>query len=221
MKTIELFTRLTLSTLLSASLWACGGVEPDAAADESGEDAVTVSQVGTAPIPSAVDPCRSASADDTQLLGDNDPFDVSSSGGAAYGSKTSCPRHIVDFLVTPSTNPPQYYAQEFLADVQDFGQLTSQSDCENTVISVRRYRKSALSSSLVLESTATYRGDFSPAPAGGGFSVCSTILTAGDEAVWRTVSPLGTETYRLAVRATKNGVVVPVSASIGFRPQPH
>jgi hypothetical protein len=220
MKTIELFTRLNLSTVLSAALFACGGVEPEGGADESGDDAITVSQVGTSPIPTAVDPCRTASADDTQLLGDNDAFDVSSSGSAAYGSKTSCPRHIVDFLVTPSTNPPQYYAQEFLADVQDFGQLASQSDCENTVISVRRYRKSALSSSLVLESTATYRGDFSPAPP-GGFSVCSTILTAGDEAVWRTVSPLGTETYRLAVRATKNGVVVPVSASIGFRPQPH
>lgn len=219
MKTTELFARLTLSTLLSASLFACGGAVPEAEAEESGDEAITVGPVGTGPVVN-VDACRSASADDTQWLGDNDAFDVSDSGSAAYASKASCPRYIVDFLVTPSTNPPSYYANEFQANARTFSMLTSQSDCENTVISVRRYRKSAGSSSLGLESTATYRGDFSPAPP-GGFSVCSTILTAGDEAVWRTVSPLGTETYRLAVRATKNGVVVPVSASIGFRPQPH
>ena len=220
MKTTELFARLTLSTLLSASLFACGGAVPEAEAEESGDEAITVGPVGTGPVVN-VDACRSASADDTQWLGDNDAFDVSDSGSAAYASKASCPRYIVDFLVTPSTNPPSYYANEFQANARTFSMLTSQSDCENTVISVRRYRKSAGSSSLGLESTATYRGDFSPASSGGGFSVCTTILTAGDEPVWRTVSPLGTETYRLAVRATKNGVAVPVGAWIGFQAQPH
>jgi hypothetical protein len=161
------------------------------------------------------------SPDDVEVLSANEASDISESGSAAYASKSGCARYIADFYVPPSASPPSFYADDFQVNARTFSTLTSQSDCENTVISVRRYRKTASSSSLVLESTATYQGDFSPAPAGGGFSVCSTILTAGDEPAWRTVNPAGAEIYRIAVRATKNGVAVPVAASLWFQAQPH
>lgn len=218
MKTIELFARLTLTAALSTALVACGGAPVEA--DESGDDAITVGPVGTGPVVGHADPCSVQSPDDVEVLSANDPFDIAESGDAAYANRSGCTRFIADFYVPPSASPPQFYARDFLVNAQTFPMLTSQSDCENTTITVRRYRRSASASSLALESTATYRGHYTPGGP-GLFSVCSTVLTAGDEPVWRNVNPAGTEIYRIAVRATKNGTAVPVSAAIVFQAQPH
>jgi hypothetical protein len=215
MKTTELFRTLSLTVLLSAPLFACGGVEsaPDEApvGDEASDEAIIIGPL--------LDLCRVAAADATATLSANDDSDRFTSGSLAYGSRSGCTRFVADFVVAPNANPADNHGtMDFLAEgsvLNGFGNLSA-AHCAATRVSVTRYRRAVGAASLVRESSATYSGAYT-APTATTFGGCYAVLESGDEAAYHQPNPAGPETYRIAVRATRNNVVVPVEASIAFQ----
>jgi hypothetical protein len=215
MKTTELFRTLSLTVLVSAPLFACGGVEsaPDEApaGDEASDEAITIGPL--------LDLCRVAAADATATLSANDDSDRFTSGSLAYGSRSGCTRFVADFVVAPNAEPADNHGtMDFLADgtvLNGFGNLSA-ANCTATRVSVTRYRRTAGATSFVRESSATYSGAYT-APTATTFGGCYAVLDNGDQAAFHQPNPAGSETYRIAVRATRNNVVIPVEASIGFQ----
>jgi hypothetical protein len=218
MKTIKLIRTLSLSALLTAPLFACGG--PESGAGESPDE--LESQDEAVIIAPALDMCRIAAADVTQTLTALDDEDRVTSGSLAYGSRTGCTRFVADFSVLNSASPATANTNDFLADGTVLGTFEglSAANCAATRVNITRYRRAVGATGFTAETSAIYVGSYS-APGPGVFGGCFAVLSSGNQAILHEPNPAGTETYRVAVRATRNGTVLPVEASIGFVTIPH
>lgn len=218
MKTIELIRTLSLTALLTAPLFACGG--PESGVGESPDE--LESQDEAVVVTPALDMCRIATADSSQTLTASEDDDRVTSGSLAYGSRTGCTRFVADFHVLATASPATANTNDFLADgtVLNTFESLSAANCAATRVNITRYRRAVGASGFTVDTSATYVGSYS-SPGPGVFGGCFAVLSSGSQAVFHEPNPAGTETYRIAVRATRNGTVLPVEASIRFISIPH
>jgi len=168
-----------------------------------------------------LDPCASAAANATATLTANDDEDVLNSGTTAYASNPKCTRFVADFHVLSGADPNDSHGT-MTFDVA--GGATSgawegnKAKCESLKVNVSYYKKAAGAGSFAKITSAAFKGVWADGPM---FDMCNLVKTSGGDAPSGTPSAGGTETYRVAVRATLAGVVVPVTARIGFEIVPH
>lgn len=161
-----------------------------------------------------MDPCRIASADASATLGANEDAELLTST-SGYGARArTCRRFIADFTVTADANPKSKHG---VLDFDLGGGLKTepnQQTCANTELFVTTYEKVVGSSTFAQRTSARYKGQW----AGGGlFNMCNLVRVSGTNPLSDQPNPAGSETWRVAVRATVNGAVVPVQARIGFK----
>ena len=178
-------------------------------------------QPGTSVGPIGVlDPCASAAANASATLIADDDEDVLNSGNAAYASQ-KCTRFVADFNVASNANPADSHGTlefDLGGGITATAYQGSKALCEASKVNVTVYKKAVGASTFTKLTSAAYKGVWSD---GSLFKTCNLEKTSGTNPPSGTPNASGTETYRVAVRATQNNVAVPVSARIAFDIVPH
>jgi len=162
-----------------------------------------------------LDHCANATANATATLIANDDDDMLNSGTAAYANQ-SCNRFIADFNVAATADPADKHGTDTFDLMGGITATTWQSNktvCESAKVSVSVYKKGVGAATFAKLTSANYTGVWHE---GGLFKMCVMEKTSGTNPPEGTPNASGTETYRVAVRATQNNVAVPVSARIAF-----
>jgi hypothetical protein len=212
---------LPLAALLCAPLAACGAPDldeaaeaPDAAVDEIADEA-DVDALDLAPAN-----CGTLPPDAVASLNSGETLEILQSSGGFYGLNDHCDRFIADFRVPASYTPPGGYTDDFRLDgssvtLQNGGYDISQAECEGRQLAVGLFRRPALAPNFIQEASLRYVSKYTPAPPGfPSFSFCSYVLVAGTPPAAHEPGPVGTDTYRVAVKETQNGVFKSVVARL-------
>ncbi|HET6584968.1 MAG TPA: hypothetical protein VFG69_16040 [Nannocystaceae bacterium] len=170
-------------------------------------------------VPTPIQSCSTIAADKSSTLTANDMEDVLTSTGTSYASRTACNRFVADFIVLSSASPGTQFSDGwFKVGGGLMGQETA-STCEGARVDMRVYKKALGASSFASYSNIVLEGDWHDSPT--GFDSCSWKVVSGAVGAAAEPNNGGTETYRVAVKASIGGVAKPVEARIRFNDVPH
>jgi hypothetical protein len=170
-------------------------------------------------VPVPIQSCSTIAADKSATLTANDMEDVLTSTGTAYSSRASCNRFVADFIVLSSATPGTQFSDGWFKVGGGLIGQTTAATCEGAKVDVRVYRKALGASSFSSYSNVVLEGDW--IDSAEGFDSCSWKIKSGAFGAAAEPNNGGSETYRVAVKATSNGVVKPVEARIRFNDVPH
>lgn len=164
--------------------------------------------------------CSTMAADKSATLTASDMEDVLTSTGTAYSSRATCNRFVADFIVLSSATPGTQFSDGwFKVGGGLIGQSTSAATCEGVKVDVRVYKKALGASSFSSYSNVVLEGDWIDSP--NGFDTCNWKVMSGALGAAAEPNDGGTETYRVAVKASIGGVAKAVEAKIRFNDVPH
>lgn len=161
-----------------------------------------------------VDACRTAAADKSATLGaEQDSATLSSTGTGYAASGRACKRFIADFNVLAGANPADNHGTlEFDVSGGPTASL-GQNNCTGTELIVVTYEKVPGSSAFVQRTTAKYKAVWHDTDM---FDTCDLERVTGTNPPSDTPDPSGTEVWRVAVSASRNGTPLPVTARLAF-----
>lgn len=158
--------------------------------------------------------CHNIAADSSAVLSNQDGGDTLASNGIAYANRETCDRFVADFRVAANASPDTSYSDGKFKVGGRMRLASPISDCEGTRVDVRVYKKARGASSFATYANYVLQGDWVEPP--GGISRCDWTVVSGSLAADAEPNDAGTETYRVAVKASKNGVAKPVDGWIRF-----
>jgi hypothetical protein len=171
--------------------------------------------MGQVPIQS----CSTIAADKSATLTASDMEDVLTSTGTSYSSRASCNRFVADFIVLSSATPGTQFSDGWFKLAGGLISQTTASTCEGAKVDVRVYKKALGASNFASYSNLVLEGDWIDTD--GGFDMCNWKVKSGAYGAASEPNNGGTETYRVAVKASIGGTAKPVEARIRFNDVAH
>ncbi|MBC8067810.1 MAG: hypothetical protein IAG13_05700 [Deltaproteobacteria bacterium] len=195
------------STLLAANLSLLTAPQPSTA-----ERPQVVPNTGPYPTTRI---CHSIAADKTAVLSDNDDGDRLKSTGTSYASRASCDRFVADFRVLPGANAQAARMEGSFRVAGDLDAAITSPDCDGVRVDVRVYKKAHGTTAFATYSHHVLEGEHLFVE---GIPFCKWTVVDGAPGAEAMPNGAGTETYRVSVKASKNGAARPVVAWIRFIP---
>jgi hypothetical protein len=164
--------------------------------------------------------CATMAADKSATLTANDMEDVLTSTGTAYSTRATCNRFVADFIVLSSATPGTQFSDGWFKVAGGLiGQSNSAATCEGIKVDMRVYKKALGATHFTSYSNVVLEGDW--IDSNGGFDTCNWKVKSGALGAAAEPNNGGSETYRVAVKASSGGVAKPVEAKIRFNDVPH